>query len=76
MLRRGWALLCVLIAGSSSAADGFYTWTGPVPAQPGVLLRSEALTVQQRLAEAAQNLRILYSSTDGLDNRTPIIVSG
>lgn len=76
MLRRGWALLCLLIAGSSSAADGFYTWTGPVPAQPGVLLRSEALTVQQSLAEAAQNLRILYGSTDGLDNRTPIIVSG
>lgn len=70
------ALLWVLIAGSSSAAEGFYTWDGPVPTVPGKLLRSEALAPQQRLASAAQNLRILYSSTDGLDNRTPIAVSG
>ncbi|OIN53460.1 lipase family protein [Pseudomonas costantinii] len=69
-------LLCVLIAGSSSAAEVFYTWSGPVPTRPGQLLRSEALTSQQSLADAAQNLRILYSSTDGLDNRTPITVSG
>ncbi|HCT08349.1 MAG TPA: lipase [Pseudomonas sp.] len=73
---RGWALLWVLIAGSSSAAEGFYTWNGPVPTVPGKLLRSEALTPPQSLASAAQNLRILYSSTDGLDNRTPIAVSG
>ncbi|WP_395611364.1 lipase family protein [Pseudomonas sp. B22129] len=69
-------MLCVLIAGSSHAADAFYTWADPVPGQPGLLLRSEALTPQQSLADAAQNLRILYSSTDGLDNHTPITVSG
>ena len=70
------AWLCVLMVGSSSAADTFYTWTDPLPKAPGTLLRSEALTPQQSLASAAQNLRILYTSTDGLDNVTPIAVSG
>ncbi|WP_448651853.1 alpha/beta hydrolase [Pseudomonas fluorescens] len=70
------AWLCVLMVGSSSAADTFYTWTDPLPKAPGTLLRSEALTPQQSLASAAQNLRILYTSTDGLDNVTPITVSG
>ncbi|WP_254865939.1 alpha/beta fold hydrolase [Pseudomonas fluorescens] len=69
-------LLWALIASSSSAADGFYRWTDPVPADPGRLLRSEALTPQQSLAGAALNLRILYTSIDGLDNHTPITVSG
>lgn len=73
---RAWALLWVLAAGSSSAADAFYTWADPVPPMPGKLLRSEALTPQQSLASAGLNLRILYSSTDGLDNLTPVAVSG
>lgn len=73
---RAWALLWVLAAGSSSAADAFYTWADPVPPMPGKLLRSEALTPQQSLASAELNLRILYSSTDGLDNLTPVAVSG
>ena len=73
---RAWALLWVLAAGSSSAADAFYTWPDPVPPMPGKLLRSEALTPQQSLASAGLNLRILYSSTDGLDNLTPVAVSG
>lgn len=75
-MMRAWALLWVLAAGSSSAADAFYTWAGPVPPMPGKLLRSEALTPQQSLASAGLNLRILYSSTDGLDNLTPVAVSG
>jgi pimeloyl-ACP methyl ester carboxylesterase len=70
------ALLCVLAAGTSQAADAFYFWADPVPKTPGTLLRSEALTPQQSLASAAQNLRILYASTDGLDDTTPIAVSG
>ena len=53
------ALLCVLAAGTSQAADAFYFWADPVPKTPGTLLRSEALTPQQSLASAAQNLRIL-----------------
>ncbi|ELQ08682.1 lipoprotein [Pseudomonas syringae BRIP39023] len=39
------------------------------------MLRSEPLTPQQSLKNAAQNVRILYSSTDGLDHK-PIVVSG
>nr|WP_310796143.1 lipase family protein [Paraburkholderia fungorum] len=54
----------------------FYAWTETVPATPGQMLRTEQLTPQQSLAEAGQNIRILYTSTDGIDNHTPIVVSG
>ena len=64
----------------SSTGDGgvpaFYTWQASVPAKPGQLLRTEALTPRQSLSEAGRSIRILYSSTDGIDNRTPIVVSG
>ncbi|RMT57276.1 Lipoprotein [Pseudomonas coronafaciens pv. atropurpurea] len=39
------------------------------------MLRSEPLTPQRSLKNAAQNVRILYSSTDGFDHK-PIVVSG
>lgn len=54
----------------------FYTWTDAIPPTPGHMLRTEPLTSEQSLADAAQNIRILYTSTDGIDNRTPIVVSG
>jgi pimeloyl-ACP methyl ester carboxylesterase len=54
----------------------FYSWTEKVPSAPGQMLRTEPLTPDQSLAEAGQNIRILYTSTDGIDNRTPIVVSG
>ncbi|WP_213763817.1 lipase family protein [Caballeronia sp. dw_19] len=54
----------------------FYTWTEQVPPTPGQMLRTGQLTPQQSLTEAGQNIRILYTSTDGLDNRTPVVVSG
>src|SRR5882757_1828842 len=54
----------------------FYTWTDKVPPTPGQMLRTEPLTATQSLAEAGQNIRILYTSTDSIDNRTPIVVSG
>ncbi|NWD23601.1 alpha/beta fold hydrolase [Pseudomonas yamanorum] len=73
---RIYVLLFMLISGSCSAADTFYTWSEPVPVTPGKLLRSEALTPQQSLAEASQNVRILYTSTDGIANQKPITVSG
>ncbi|WP_370004559.1 hypothetical protein [Pseudomonas sp. N2-3-1-14] len=63
-MMRAWALLWVLAAGSSSAADAFYTWADPVPPMPGKLLRSEALTPQQSLASVGLNLRILYRELD------------
>ncbi|WP_222839629.1 lipase family protein, partial [Pseudomonas syringae group genomosp. 3] len=58
-----------------NGVTNFYTWVENVPSTPGQMLRSEPLTPQQSLKNAAQNVRILYSSTDGLD-RKPIVVSG
>ena len=66
--------------GGGDGGDGgvptFYTWTDKVPETPGQLLRTEALTPQQSLAEAGQNIRLLYTSTDGIDNHSPRVVSG
>src|ERR1700733_15249306 len=63
-----------------SQGDGgvspFYTWTSDVPDAPGQLLRTEPLDPTLGLAMAGQQLRILYSSTDGTDDKTPIAVSG
>ena len=56
-------------------ATPFYDWTAAVPA-PGALLRSEPLPAELTLANASKSERILYSSTDGLDGKTPIAVSG
>jgi hypothetical protein len=47
-----------------------------IPSKPGVMIRTEALTAQQSLDSAGSNVRILYSSTDGLDGKTPVAVSG
>jgi pimeloyl-ACP methyl ester carboxylesterase len=64
-----------------SQGDGgvsaFYTWTGgDVPATPGQMLRTEPLDPALGLAMAGQQMRILYTSTDGTDGKTPIVVSG
>ncbi|WLG93731.1 lipase family protein [Pseudomonas sp. FP198] len=42
----------------------FYRWPDAMPAQPGVLLRSEAMAVQPDMPAASQALRLLYSSID------------
>lgn len=56
--------------------SAFYTWENEIPAQPGELLRSEQLPPTLGLANAGQQLRLLYSSTDGVGGKTPIAVSG
>jgi pimeloyl-ACP methyl ester carboxylesterase len=56
-------------------ATPFYAWSGDVSG-PGALLRSEALPPELALDNAAKSERILYSSTDGLDDKTHIAVSG
>lgn len=67
-------------AADPSQGDGrvsaFYTWEKDIPSKPGQLLRSEPLESNIGLSGAAKQLRILYSSTDGLDSKTPIAVSG
>ncbi len=54
----------------------FYRLTVPPPSRPGVMIRTEPLSPAQSLEKAAKNIRILHSSTDGLDGKSPIAVSG
>lgn len=54
----------------------FYTWAGEIPETPGQMLRTEPLDPTLGLAMAAEQIRILYSSTDGIDGKTPVVVSG
>ncbi len=56
--------------------SSFYTWTKAIPATPGKLLRSEPLEQALSLPNAASAQRILYTSLDGIDGKTPIVVSG
>jgi pimeloyl-ACP methyl ester carboxylesterase len=56
--------------------SSFYQFDGEIPAGPGTLLRQEPLQAHQSVPGAAENLRLLYTSTDGLDGETPVIVSG
>jgi Secretory lipase len=63
-----------------SQGDGrvssFYTWKGSIPATPGRLLRRQKLESTLGLVDAAVDLRILYSSTNGIDGKNPVAVSG
>lgn len=56
--------------------SSFYNWTEVIPSTPGKLLRSEPLSATLSLPSAASQQRILYSSLDGRDGTTPIVVSG
>jgi pimeloyl-ACP methyl ester carboxylesterase len=63
-----------------SQGDGgvsaFYGWDQAIPSKPGKLLRSEPMVEKTPLTNAASTIRILHSSTDGVDGKTPVIVSG
>ncbi|MEA2739868.1 MAG: hypothetical protein QOH05_3175 [Acetobacteraceae bacterium] len=56
--------------------SAFYAWAGDIPDAPGQMLRTEPLDPAQGLAPAGEQFRILYSSTDGMDGKTPVAVSG
>ena len=56
--------------------SAFYTWSKAIPATPGKLLRSETLDQALSLPNAASAQRIMYTSLDGIDGKTPIVVSG
>ena len=53
----------------------FYSYSAPTP-PPGQLLRQELLSAEQSVPGAADAIRLLYSSTDGLADTGPVIVSG
>ena len=63
-----------------SVGDGgvsaFYVWGGPLPTRAGIMLREEPLPKTQLQPAAAQNIRVLYSSTDGVGDHERIAVSG
>ncbi len=56
--------------------SGFYAWEGTIPATPGRLLRQERLETTLGLAHAGAQVRMLYSSTDGIDGHSAVAVSG
>jgi acetyl esterase/lipase len=64
----------------ASQGDGgvspFYLWTDDIPEIPGKMLRDEALPDDLMLANASEGRRILYTSTDGIDGKSPVTVSG
>ena len=47
--------------------SAFYVWDEEVPGVPGRLLRQEPLPDSLVLSNAAGGVRILYTSTNGLD---------
>lgn len=54
----------------------FYTYNQALPGEPGKLLRQEGLDERQVLENAAVNLRLLYTSTDGVTGDGIVPVSG
>lgn len=54
----------------------FYLYQDELPDRPGKLLRQEPLSDRQSLKNATTNLRLLYSSTDGLGSGRVLPVSG
>ncbi|MEC4589663.1 lipase family protein [Nitrospirillum amazonense] len=55
--------------------SAFYSWDAALPA-PGTLLRSEPLDATVGLPGAGRQLRLLYSSTEGVTGEGAIAVSG
>ena len=64
------------LAQGDGGNSSFYIWNKEVPATPGELLRQEPLPQNLALASASESIRVLYTSTNGLDGKTPIAVSG
>jgi Secretory lipase len=63
-----------------SVGDGgvsaFYVWQDALPATPGSMLREEPLSPTQSQPAAAENLRILYTSSAGVGHDRVVAVSG
>jgi len=56
--------------------SSFYRAADPLPSEPGVLLREEAMPAQPEIDAASEGRRILYTSTDVRWNSGQIPVSG
>lgn len=75
-LQRNDPRTAVAPAHGDGGVSAFYVWKDTVPATPGTLLRQEPIADHLTLANAAKGLRVLYTSTDGIDGKTAIAVSG
>ncbi len=60
--------------GDGGVSD-FYSYSATIPS-PSQLLRQEKLSAEQSVPGAASAIRLLYSSTDGLAETGPVVVSG
>ena len=58
------------------ALSPFYRWPGTLPAQPGVMLRTEPMPSQAEIPAASTADRILYTSTDARWRSGVVPVSG
>ncbi len=56
--------------------SSFYQWQAPVTAAPGTILRSEPLKASWLPADTSAAYRFLYSSTDGMQPKQHVAVSG
>jgi len=56
--------------------SAFYTWGDEIPPTPGQMLRTEPLEARLGLSNAGQQIRFLYSSTDGMGEKTPLSFRG
>ena len=90
MRSRPWGRLAAIVTvlaaawgfGAAQAAEltgdggvtSFYTWTGSIEGAPGKLLKTEPAPPAVQLANAANSMRILYTSTDGLDGKGRVLV--
>jgi len=59
-------LISALVHQASPSVPSFYTWSGGLPAKPGVLLREQPTT--SGMPEGSRAVRILYTTT-GLDGK-------
>jgi len=82
VLATGSAAIAATMAPPSDPSQGdggvssFYIWEKVIPDTPGKLLRTEPLPETSGLPDAEKQMRILYTSTDGVDGHTPVVVSG
>jgi hypothetical protein len=63
-------------ANGDGGVSAFYVWNEDVLGAPGTMLRQEPLPDHLELMNAAKALRVLYTSTDGIDGKSAIAVSG
>lgn len=69
------ALLAACASPAPKAPD-FYSFDQPAPGKAGMLLRSQPLPAELGLSAAGRQMRILYTSTDGLTGQGQRVTSG